>query len=116
MRELTRDMVLRHTDFGTLENYLDGYSIASETLADLRIPATILTAADDPVIPIAEFHELKLARDTELVIVLHGGHCGFIRDMSLRSWAEDFVAEHLDKALARTAASAEYPERTRSYG
>ncbi len=116
MRELTRDMVLRHTDFGTLENYLDGYSIAGDVLADLRIPATILTAADDPVIPIAEFRELKLARDTELVIVPHGGHCGFIRDMSLRSWAEDFVVAHLDQALARTAASAEYAERTRSYG
>lgn len=99
MRSLTRDMVLRHTDFGTLENYLDGYSIAGETLSGLRVPATILTAADDPVIPVAEFHELKLARDTELVIVPHGGHCGFIRDMSLRSWAEDFVVAHLDQAL-----------------
>jgi predicted alpha/beta-fold hydrolase len=99
LRNLTRDMVLRHTDFGTLENYLDGYSIAGETLSGLRVPATILTAADDPVIPVAEFHELKLARDTELVIVPHGGHCGFIRDMSLRSWAEDFVVAHLDQAL-----------------
>ena len=116
MRELTRDMVVRHTTFGTLENYLDGYSIAGDTLADLRIPATILTAADDPVIPVAEFHELKLARTTELVIVPHGGHCGFIRDMSLRSWAEDFVVAHLDEALARAAASPEYPERARSYG
>ena len=114
IRELTRDMVLRHTDFGTLENYLDGYSIAGDTLADLRIPATILTAADDPVIPVAEFHELKPARDTELVIVPHGGHCGFIRDMSLRSWAEDFVVAHLDEAIARAAATTEYPERTRS--
>ena len=114
MRELTRDMVLRHTDFGTLENYLDGYSIAGETLADLHVPTTILTAADDPVIPVAEFRELTLARDTELVIVPHGGHCAFIRDMSLRSWAEDFVVAHLDEALARATAPAEYPERARS--
>src|SRR5690606_35650675 len=28
MRELTRWLVERHTDFGTLENYFDGYSIA----------------------------------------------------------------------------------------
>lgn len=116
MRDLTRDMVLRHTDFGTLEDYLDGYSIAGDTLANLPIRATILTAADDPVIPVAEFHQLKLARDTELVIVPHGGHCGFIRDMSLRSWAEDFVVSHLDLALARSGATAEHPERARSYG
>ena len=116
MRELTREMVLKHTNFGTLENYLDGYSIAGDTLATLSIPATILTAADDPVIPVAQFRELKLARGTELVIVPHGGHCGFIRDMSLRSWADDFVAAHLDKALASAGASPDYPEPARSYG
>ena len=82
MRELTRSMVLRHTDFGALENYLDGYSIADDSLASLNIPATILTAADDPVIPVAEFRALTLAPTTELTIVAHGGHCGFIRDLS----------------------------------
>lgn len=99
MRELTRTMVLRHTDFGSLENYLEGYSIAGDKLAALSIPATILTAADDPVIPVAEFRELKLAAGTELTIVPHGGHCGFIRDLSLRSWAEDFIAARLRRVV-----------------
>jgi len=99
IRDLTRNMVLRHTDFGTLENYLDGYSIAGDKLAGLSIPATILTAADDPVIPVAEFHELKLAPKTELTIVAHGGHCGFISDLSLRSWAEDFLVDRLRRVV-----------------
>jgi len=107
MRELTRRMVQRHTDFGTLENYLDGYSIAGETLAKLEIPATILTAADDPVIPVADFRALTLAPRTELTIVEHGGHCGFIRDLSLRSWAEDFLLERMQRALVPAAAHAE---------
>jgi len=98
LRALTRDLVLRHTDFGSLENYLNGYSIAGDTLQALSIPATILTAADDPVIPIADFRALKLAPATELVIAEHGGHCGFIRDWRLRSWAEDFVVERLQHA------------------
>ena len=105
MRDLTRDMVLRHTDFGTLENYLDGYSIAGDTLAALRVPATILTPADDPVIPVADFHALKLAAETELVIVPHGGHCGFISDWTLHSWSEDFIAERLDGTLQNRTAS-----------
>ena len=99
MRELTRTMVLRHTDFGSLENYLGGYSIERDALSTLRVPATILTAADDPVIPVAEFRELKLAVDSELTIVPHGGHCGFIRDLSLRSWAEDFIAARLRRVV-----------------
>jgi predicted alpha/beta-fold hydrolase len=101
MRELTRRMVQRHTDFGTLENYLDGYSIAGDKLAGLRVPATILTAADDPVIPVADFRALMLAPQTELAIVEHGGHCGFIRDLSLRSWAEDFLIERMQRVFAQ---------------
>ncbi|MEP6484685.1 MAG: alpha/beta fold hydrolase [Rudaea sp.] len=99
MRELTRNMVLRHTDFGSLENYLDGYSIAGDTLSALHVPASILTAADDPVIPVAEFRALRLAPTTDLTIVEHGGHCAFIADWSLHSWAEDFVISHLERAI-----------------
>ena len=33
MRELTRWMVERHTDFGTLDDYFEGYSIAGDRLA-----------------------------------------------------------------------------------
>ncbi len=99
MRDLTRSMVQRHTDFGSLENYLDGYSIDGDKLVTLPIPATILTAEDDPVIPVAEFRTLALAPQTELTIVPHGGHCGFISDLSLRSWAEDFLVARMLRAL-----------------
>ncbi len=105
LRELTRRLVERHTAFGTLENYLDGYSIAGDRLAGLAVPATILTAADDPVIPVAEFRELTLPPTAELTIVPHGGHCGFIRDFSLRSWAEDFLLARLERLLALGAPS-----------
>jgi predicted alpha/beta-fold hydrolase len=107
MRELTRDMVLRHTDFGTLENYLDGYSIAGDTLSKLQVPATILTAADDPVIPVAEFRELKLAPQTELVITPHGGHCAFIADWRLESWTDKFILAHLPRAWTGQPARSE---------
>ena len=101
MRTLTRVMVERHTDFGSLDNYLNGYSIAGDILAGLRVPATILTAADDPIIPVTDFHGLTLAPGTELDIAPAGGHCGFIRDLSLRSWTEDYIAEKLAQTLPR---------------
>jgi len=95
MRTLTRVMVERHTDFGTLDNYLNGYSIAGDRLAALAVPATILTAMDDPIIPIADFHAHTLSPTTELEVAPAGGHCGFIRDFSLRSWTEDYIAAKL---------------------
>jgi predicted alpha/beta-fold hydrolase len=104
LRGLTRALVLRHTDFGTLEKYLEGYSIAGDALAALSVPATILTSADDPVIPVADFRALRLAPGIELDIAEHGGHCGFIRDFALRSFVEDYIAERM---LARAASEAE---------
>jgi uncharacterized protein len=103
IRELTRSMVRRHTDFGSLENYLQGYSIAGAALSGLTIPTSILTAEDDPIIPVADFHGLQLNPATELTIVRHGGHCGFIRDASMRSWAEDFIIDRLQHRLDQLA-------------
>jgi predicted alpha/beta-fold hydrolase len=103
LRDLTRSLVLRHTEFGSLENYLKGYSIAGDTLGALRVPATILTSADDPVIPIRDFRSLKLPPSVELDIAPHGGHCGFIMDFSLRTFTEDYIAERM---LARIGSAA----------
>lgn len=95
LRGLTRSLVLRHTNFGSLENYLDGYSIAGETLSTLRVPATILMSEDDPVIPIADFRSLKVPPQVEVDIAPFGGHCGFIVGFSLRSFTEDYIAERM---------------------
>jgi predicted alpha/beta-fold hydrolase len=95
LRGLTRTLVLRHTDFGSLENYLSGYSIEGDVLSPLRVPATILTSADDPVIPIEDFRRLQLPPNIELDIAAYGGHCGFIGDFSLRSFTEDYIAERM---------------------
>ncbi len=95
LRELTRALVLRHTSFATLEDYFDGYSVADDRLATLSVPTSILTAADDPIIPVADFHALTLPPCVELDIAPGGGHCGFIRDLSLKSWTEDYIAERM---------------------
>lgn len=95
MRELTEWLVQRHTDFGTLENYFEGYSIAGARLASLAVPAHVLMAADDPVIPLAEFHALSLPPHACLEIAAQGGHCGFLLGAGLDGFAEAWVASHL---------------------
>lgn len=96
MRDLTRSLVLRHTDFGSLEAYLDGYSVAGDRLMNLHVPATILTSRDDPVIPVAAFDQLRLPPNVELDITRYGGHCGFIRDFSMTSFTDDYIAARFD--------------------
>lgn len=93
---LTEWLVQRHTEFGTLENYFDGYTLRGERLAMLAVPSHVLTAADDPVIPADDFDRLVLPTCAQVEITEHGGHCGFLLDRHLHGLAERWVAERLD--------------------
>ena len=62
MRDLTAWLVQRHTDFGSLDAYFGGYSIAGDRLAGLPRPADILMAADAPVGPLGVFRPLAAPR------------------------------------------------------
>jgi len=95
LRTLTEALVLRHTDFGSLDNYLDGYSVAGDRLAGLIVPTSILASRDDPVCPAGDLAEATLPASVELTVTERGGHCGFIRDWRLASFAEDFIAQRL---------------------
>lgn len=100
LRDLTARMVEAFTDYPSLDDYLRGYSIAGDKLESLSVPATIVTAKDDPVIPISDYHGLKVSGSTELILAEHGGHCGFIEDWRLKSWIEDLLVERLSTAAA----------------
>ncbi|MGO1070863.1 YheT family hydrolase [Lysobacter sp. CA199] len=95
MRPLTQWMVERHTDFGTLDRYFDGYSVAGQRLAQLQVPVSILMAADDPVIPLAGFHELELPANARLEVASCGGHCGFLENAQLDGFAERWIADRM---------------------
>lgn len=97
MRDLTRTLIERHTGFDSLDAYLDAYSIADDRLAALQVPVSILTAADDPIIPVEDFHRLRLPAHAQLCIVPFGGHCGFIRDWRLNGFAETWVVQRLQQ-------------------
>ena len=99
MRELTRWLVERHTDFDTLDDYFNGYSIAGDRLSALQMPADLLTAADDPVIPVEEFHALQLPAHAAIEIAGRGGHCGFLDGTRLDGYAERWVTARLSAAL-----------------
>ncbi|HEX8779307.1 MAG TPA: alpha/beta fold hydrolase, partial [Rhodanobacter sp.] len=101
LRGLTESLVRRHTDFNSLQQYLDGYSVAGDALMAMQIPATILTARDDPVIPVGAFEQLRLPPNVELDIAEHGGHCGFIRGRSMTSFTDDYIAARFNALAAQ---------------
>lgn len=95
MRALTAWMVARHTDFPDLDAYFDGYRVAGGRLRALPVPADILMAADDPVIPTAGFGALARLPRVHVELARHGGHCGFIERASLDGYAERWVVQRL---------------------
>lgn len=101
LRELTRILIERRTDMGTLDNYLEGYSVAGARMADMQVPTTILTARNDPVIPVSDFEELTLSPAVELDIAEYGGHCGFLMDWHFHSFTDSYIAARFN-ALQKT--------------
>lgn len=103
MTDLTRWLVESCTDFDSLDAYFEGYSIADDRLSALSVPGAILTSADDPVIPVADFHGLRLPASLELQISPWGGHCGFLENAALEGFAERWVAARMLSARQRGA-------------
>lgn len=101
IRALTGWLVERHTEFDSLQAYFDGYSIAGERLAGLQVPADILMAKDDPVIPFATFDRWRLPATAQLEIAPWGGHCGFLENLRGDGFSERWVTDRLIRALVR---------------
>jgi predicted alpha/beta-fold hydrolase len=69
---------------------------------EIRVPTLIITAADDPFVPVEQFGDPWVTGNPNihLVVTAHGGHCGFLARRANgagdRYWAEravvDFVA------------------------
>ncbi len=97
LRLMTAGLVRQYTEFASLEDYLDGYAITGARLAALRVPASLLLADDDPMIPAADL--ARLARSELLTVVRsrHGGHCGFVERLTWPSYADRFVIEQFEQ-------------------
>lgn len=88
LEQATELFANRFTPFSHYHDYLQAYTLTGDTLARLRVPTHILTAADDPVIPIEDFDGLSLPSQTSLEVTDFGGHCGFIQSRALDCYAD----------------------------
>ncbi|OAB55314.1 hypothetical protein AY599_10230 [Leptolyngbya valderiana BDU 20041] len=95
LREQTDWLVRNLTEFPDLESYLEGYSVAGDYLSGLRVPTRIITAADDPIIPVSDFEDLPRSQALDIEVHERGGHCGFIENWRLDSWIEHRIINEL---------------------
>ena len=95
LTQTTAYFVEKYTDFGSLENYLNGYSIIDGRLDSLTTESIALLTADDPVIPVRDVSRLGDNSALHVEVLPWGGHCGLLQDYRLRSWLNESIDQLL---------------------
>jgi len=105
LRARTGYFATRYYKFDSLDDYLEGYSIAGERLANIQVSTTILTSEDDPVVPVADFRDLPDNENIELLVASFGGHCAFLKNWKMESWADDLIVERVLQSTHSSAST-----------
>ena len=91
--------------FGTADNYYATQS-SNQFLDRIRVPALLVHAKDDPLVPFAVYNHPAFSRNPRLrlLAVDHGGHLGFVSKTRPRFWLDtvllEWIGEIRNKALA----------------
>jgi predicted alpha/beta-fold hydrolase len=113
VREFDEAYTAPHFGFRDASDYYHRAS-ALRVVDRIRVPTLIITAEDDPFVPVAPFRDPLVAGNAQirLMITRHGGHCGFIADPVDGDdgyWAERqvvrFAAERVGAANGSPAAT-----------
>jgi predicted alpha/beta-fold hydrolase len=100
--EMTDVMLQRYSEYKSSSDYFRHYAVVGDTLANLTVPTTIITAQDDPIIPVEDFYDLKLPSTADLIVQRYGGHNGFLETLSGRAWYEKKIMEILTSPFPKS--------------
>ncbi len=93
LSEMHDYFVPRHTDHPTTHAYLSAYKLSRQQLASLEVPTHIIYSIDDPITEMLTGNLSALSPTLEVEQVNYGGHCGFLQDFRLTSWADQRLAQ-----------------------
>jgi len=93
LMEMTEIMLKRYSDYTSASDYFGQYALLNDALIDVTVPTTIITAKDDPIIPVEDFLHLRIPSPINLHIQPYGGHNGFVESISGRTWYEKKMLE-----------------------
>jgi len=105
VREFDEAYTAPHFGFAGADDYYNRAS-AMRVIERIRVPALVITAEDDPFVPVEPFGTPTVTGNPhiELAISEHGGHCGFVGPAVGEYdgyWAEKEIVEFVSSRLAR---------------
>ncbi len=95
MRQITDHLLELFGDYESKKEYFNGYSLAGDRLINLDQKLSLLVTKDDPVLHYRDTLTLPQSENLEIHVSQYGGHCGFIKNIKLQSWADDFIMREL---------------------
>ncbi|MFN2480367.1 MAG: YheT family hydrolase [Pyrinomonadaceae bacterium] len=97
IRDFDSHYTAPHGGFRDADDYY-ARSSALQFVPSIRVPALVIHAEDDPLVPFRSFRDPALGANPRIVFLAprHGGHVGFLSDAANgedRFWAENRVVE-----------------------
>jgi len=91
--------------FGTADNYYATQS-ANQFLDRIRVPALLVQAKDDPLIPFDVYNHPAFSSNPRLTLlpVDHGGHLGFVSKTKPRFWLDDVLVQWMENVRNKVPA------------
>jgi predicted alpha/beta-fold hydrolase len=100
VRQFDEYFTAPHFGFNGASDYYHRAS-AMRVVDRIRLPALVITAEDDPFVPVGPFRDPRVTTNPHirLIVTAHGGHCGFVADARGDDdgyWAETQIVEFAD--------------------
>jgi predicted alpha/beta-fold hydrolase len=94
----------RAFEFGSADNYYATQS-SNQFLDRIRVPALLVQAKDDPLIPFEVYNHPAFSRNRylRLLAVEHGGHLGFVSKKKPRLWLDGVLVRWMEQVRNKVA-------------
>ena len=98
--DLNRIFIPRYTIYTDVDDYFAAYALVGGRLSSISMPAYLIAAEDDPIIPVDDLNRIDPVETLQIETYRHGGHCGFIETLSARSWVEGRLLQIVENTLS----------------
>ncbi len=90
------DMFVKNlSSFKDASDHFKSYNLTRGFLDSLEVPALVIAAEDDPIVPADDFYRVRTNDMVSLIINPFGGHCGYIKGLSFDAWFRKVLLNYL---------------------
>jgi len=94
---ITEKLLPAYSEFPDMKSYFDSYRVDKWDLENCPVPISLISAADDGMIPVKDVLDIKLNYNANRIIHKHGGHNGFFQSLTGPTWYDDYIEQIIEK-------------------